>query len=647
MFKNLKVRNRLIVSYGVVLLLYIIAVIVSSTGMGRIFGGLEDFYQVPYPMTKAALEAQSESRQIELDVYRASVTSDNAEMQTILNNINQDVSDLNTALDTLADNFEGDSALLQSVQSAAQKTSEARQKAMEYISAKDMEDAIIMMNEEYDPAASVLQASLQDVIDHGGALADEYYSSGASTKKFCMIVLYVLAAISIILTIILSLGITKSITNPIAEIEYAVKAMAQGNMHSEVTYKSKDELGVLAENLRFVLKTLAGYITHICSRMDSLASGDLTVEMDMDYLGEFESIKDSGAKIISSLNDTLGQIQEASSQVASGSDQVSSGAQALSQGTTEQASAVEELVATLNTLSGQVTQTAHNSHDVNSLIAETGAEVNNSNTMMESMVRAMTKINECSSEIEKIIKTIEDIAFQTNILALNAAVEAARAGESGKGFAVVADEVRTLASRSAEAAKDTTALIGNSLTAVAEGTQIAADTQKSLLKVVTSAQFIETNMSQIIEATDSQAEALQQVTQGIDQISSVIQTNSATAQESAAASEELFSQSSLLKTLVGRFRLKGSAVSMAVEPISVPEKAAESYSSNTSSGYSASDYSASDYSAPAPASSTDYSNVVGEIDYSDTDDSFTAPPEKPAYKSAPPTVPFVNNNDKY
>ncbi len=225
-------------------------------------------------------------------------------------------------------------------------------------------------------------------------------------------------------------------------------------------------------------------------------------------------------------------------------------------------------------------QTAQNSRDINALISETGQEVENSNHKMETMMSAMTKINESSSQIEKIIKTIEDIAFQTNILALNAAVEAARAGEAGKGFAVVADEVRSLASKSAEAAKNTTVLIGNSLSAVAEGNQIAEDTQSSLVSVVTSAQKISENMAKITNASDMQAEGISQVTTGVDQISSVVQTNSATAEQSAAASEELFGQSTLLKSLVGRFRLKGmpeaSAPVQNIAPSAAPHQP-ESY----------------------------------------------------------------------
>ncbi len=422
----------------------------------------------------------------------------------------------------------------------------------------------------------------------------------------------------------MSIKVIRDITHPILELEDAMKEMSQGNMHAEIAYESKDELGNLADNLRFVLKTLSEYIAHICSRMDSLAEGDLSVEMDMDYLGDFESIKHSGAKIIQSLNDALSQIHQASEQVADGSEQVSSGAQALSQGATEQASSVEELVATLSDLSTQVNQTAEKSRAVNDLVTMTGDEINNSNNKMSSMMSAMTKINECSSQIEKIIKTIEDIAFQTNILALNAAVEAARAGEAGKGFAVVADEVRSLASKSAEAAKDTTVLISNSLNAVSEGNQIAAETQESLEKVVSGTKDIMTNMSTITDATNIQAEGLSQVTLGIDQISSVIQTNSATAEESAAASEELFSQSSLLKSLVGRFRLKGMSAAPTTTKVtksSAPEPY-ESYDSYDSSYDSYEPFSPSSDSTyeppmmdePTPTHSKSFSHTSSFVD---------------------------------
>lgn len=557
MLKNFKVRSKLFFSFGIVIVIYIISVAASVIGLRSVFGKLEDFYHSPYPMVKSALQAQSTSRQAHLNIFRASAsTGDTAVIEAYLTEIEQNLANLNTSLEELSGYYDADSPLLKSVQAAAKRTSEARQKTVDCLKNNDMAGASAMITGEYDQAASGLQAALQDVIDDSQVKADNAYSTGALINQRCSITQYVLAVISVIFTIILSTGIIRGITHPIAEIEKAVKGMAEGNMHSEVTYKSKDELGVLAENLRFVLNTLSEYIAHICSRMDSLATGDLTVEMDMDYLGEFESIKHSGNKIIESLNDTLGQIHNAADQVSSSSGQVSSGAQALSQGTAEQASSVERLVSNLSTLSEQVTNTAGKSKDINNLILETAKEVNDSNTKMEAMMNAMTKINDSSSEIEKIIKTIEDIAFQTNILALNAAVEAARAGESGKGFAVVADEVRSLASRSAEAAQNTTALIGNSLNAVAEGNQIAEDTQRSLLAVVTSTQQIESNMAQITEASNMQAEELQQVTMGIDQISSVIQTNSATAEESAAASEELFSQSALLNSLVSRFQLR-------------------------------------------------------------------------------------------
>ncbi|MCI8292879.1 MAG: HAMP domain-containing protein [Hespellia sp.] len=566
MFKNLKVRTKLITAFGIVIILYLITVIASYIGLKSVSGGLKEFYSVPYPTVVSSLNAQSATRAVQLDLWRAYGSSDNATLQNHIAKANEDAQVMSAAIESLKSYYEGDAALLQEVEANATATANARVKAMEYLQAHDLENALTAMNGEYLTNATNFNNSLQEVIDNSSNMATEYYQEGMNTNKVCFIILLVLAVVSVILTVILVITITRDLTRPILELEEAMKRMAKGDMQSEIEYSSKDELGVLADNSRFVLKTLSEYVQHICARLEALASGDLTVEMDMDYLGEFESIKESGTKIIESLNDTLGQLQQAADQVASGSEQVSNGAQALSQGATEQASSVQELAATINELSSQVSQTAQNSREINGLISETGRELNSSNEKMDAMMSAMAKISDSSSEIEKIIKTIEDIAFQTNILALNAAVEAARAGEAGKGFAVVADEVRSLASKSQEAAKDTTALISNSLTAVSEGNQIAAETLESLQTVVSSAQKITETMAKITEASDMQAEGIQQVTLGIDQISSVVQTNSATAEESAAASEELFSQSSLLKSLVGRFQLKGfSGVPMATQ----------------------------------------------------------------------------------
>lgn len=600
MFKNLKVRSKLYLAFGMVMIFYIISIIAGSVGIGSVARGLKDFYNTPYPMVHAALDAQSSTRLVRQHILEAVLAEDDAARQASLNKADEGVVKLNSAISNLKEAYKGDASLLQSIETAFSATGTARTEAMELIAKGALQESLTVVNGDYANASTELQGYLNNVITQAEQDADEYYNSGLSTQKICTLALIILAIVSIILTLLLSTSITRQLVKPIAEIKTAVNAMAKGDMHTKVTYESKDELGALAEDLRFVLRTLASYIEHICSRLDSLADGDLTVRMDMDYLGEFASIKQSGSKIIASLNDTLSQLHQSADQVANGSEQVSSGAQALSQGATEQASSVEELVATLTELSGQVSQNAQNSRDVNELIAYTGKEVENSNVLMESMVKAMENISDSSSQIEKIIKTIEDIAFQTNILALNAAVEAARAGEAGKGFAVVADEVRSLASKSAEAAKDTTNLISNSLAAVSEGNQIAIDTQHSLQEVVQNAGKISSNMEKITEASDMQAEGISQVTQGIDQISSVIQTNSATAQESAAASEELFSQASLLKSLVGRFRLDNMAAAMPVQSVSYTEAPASPEPVQSYDSYD-SDYSILDnYEAPAP-----------------------------------------------
>jgi methyl-accepting chemotaxis protein len=348
----------------------------------------------------------------------------------------------------------------------------------------------------------------------------------------------------------------KKAFSPIRSIVELSTNMGNGNLNSDINVNTKDELGELAEISKRTSKRLNDYVGEISSVLGSLAAGDCTISTNQDYKGDFIAIKTALDTHISSLNQTFENINESAEQVSSGSEQVSNGAQALAQGATEQASSVEELSATITEIAAQVKGNAEHTANVSSKVNNVRDEIEISNKYMSDMVEAMSRINDSSSQIGRIIKTIEDIAFQTNILALNAAVEAARAGAAGKGFAVVADEVRNLASKSAEAAKNTTALIENSVKQVEDGTKIADETAKSLLRVVASTEEVSSTVEKISKATSEQAGSISQVTQGIDQISNVVQTNSATAEESAAASQELSVQAHAMKELVGKFRLK-------------------------------------------------------------------------------------------
>lgn len=335
--------------------------------------------------------------------------------------------------------------------------------------------------------------------------------------------------------------------------------LAKGDLKSETVHiESRDEVGILASATESLVSTIQGIISDIDWELDEMSRGNFQVESRAGelYVGDFSSLAVSVQKILSQLTSTLQQINESAEQVASGSDQVSAGAQALSQGATQQAASVEELAATIGNISRQVKNSAQSAGQANEKAGQVSMEVSQSNQRMHEMITAIADINNSSGEIQKIVKTISDIAFQTNILALNAAVEAARAGTAGKGFSVVADEVRNLAMKSAEASQDTTVLIDNTLKAVSNGMRVANETDNALRSVAEGVKEVTAAMEDITEASREQAQAIEQVTLGIDQISSVVQTNSATAEESAAASQELSGQSELLKKLVGQFRLK-------------------------------------------------------------------------------------------
>lgn len=376
--------------------------------------------------------------------------------------------------------------------------------------------------------------------------------TSASTKALTNII--ILGVVLMALTVLFSLIFAKRITKPIISTTNRLRSLAQGNLTDPVdVWYSKDELGVLSNSLEETIVCLRQYINLITVALTQISEGNLCHRMEGTFKGDFYKIKSTFNEILDSLSDTFASINLSAEQVNSGAVQVSNIAQSVSQGSTQQASAIEQLSATLNDVSKQITQNSADAKNAYNIVSQNTEAVDNCNTDMSKMLNAMNAINTASSEISKIIKVIDEIAFQTNILALNAAVEAAR--EGSKGFGVVADEVRRLASRSAEAAKQTASLIENQAAAVSKGSQIAEETADSLNEIVEKSNTIKDLVKNISEASEAQTEAIVQVNTGVDQISAVVSANTSTAVGSASASEELSSQSLILKNMIARFKL--------------------------------------------------------------------------------------------
>ena len=406
---------------------------------------------------------------------------------------------------------------------------------------------------------TTLVGLLDKVVDRGTALSTEYTATMNGTIAFMhlsTVICLVLALIGITSLVVYFL---QCVVKPLVQITHRAQPLQEGRLSLDLGYRSKNELGQLAQTLESSMGRVQEYVADIDRVMAELAQGNFDVSTSARYIGDFQPIEEALGRFTVSISDAMSSIIQAEQRVSSHAEQLSSGAQALAQGATEQASAVQELYATVDDLSksaGRNVEAAANAQRSAKLTSE---QVTLSSKQMEEMVAAMDDIAESSQQIGKIIATIENIAFQTNILALNAAVEAARAVSAGKGFAVVADEVRNLASKSDEAAKATKDLIENSVQSTERGSRIVGEVSQSLKQALDLVVQSDEAIHSITEAVHQEAESLSQVSEGIGQISSVVQTNSASSEESAAVSSELFEQVHLLEDETKKFRLKGGA----------------------------------------------------------------------------------------
>lgn len=558
--KNLKIGKKLLITFGTIILLYLITILVTQLSMRTLGGNLEEFYKVNYQVNVKTMDMRRAMQRAMKSIALSLHVEDTASSQSYLADADEQLTSVESMITELQKIYPEGKTIMEQVESLMEQSNEYWDQIEDLEDRKQNAEAKRIFFASYAPILDDINQQLMELQDTVTEIADSSFRSSENIQVTVQILVLGIAAVAVVITLFLSSYITKGLKKPISEIESAAIQMAEGHLDVMIEYESKDELGVLSNTIRKLADTLKDIISDESHLLGEMSAGNFDVKTAVEYryVGDFADILASLRTINANLSETLQHVNESADQVASGSVQVSDGSQALSQGATEQASSIQELAATVTEISSQVKENAQNAEQASQAASQVGEEMEDSNQKMQEMIKAMEDISRSSSEIGKIIKTIEDIAFQTNILALNAAVEAARAGTAGKGFAVVADEVRSLASKSAEASQNTSVLIENSLQAVERGTSIAGDTAQALLKAVDGAQNITTIVGKISTASNEQAQAIAQVTEGVDQISSVVQTNSATAQQSAAASEELSDQAQILKDFVGRFKLKNN-----------------------------------------------------------------------------------------
>ena len=562
--KDLKVSKKLTISYAIILTLLIMSCVVSIVDFIRLGGQIETFYDGPFTVNDSASVINSNFERMQKSVYRSISNTDSEIVKEAITDARNCAAIIQEELPVVKAHFLGDQQIIDRLDAELAKLAPMREHVLTLASENQKAEAADYMEHNNILAIQEAQAELNSLIESGYKKGETLVSGLREKQAMAVFTVILLGGISVAVSVVFGIYITRGITQPVTELEQAARAMARGEFSAvRVAYDSRDELGSLAGDIRSMVKTLTDVLQNETYILNEMAEGNFSVHSEKDeyYIGEFEQLMRSMKKISRGLSELLLQISRSADNVAAGSEQVSSGSQNLAQGTTEQAASVEELTGMMSEISDQAYRNSRDAQEASEKAQMVKENATESSRSMQEMVKAMAEISGKSDEIRKIVKTIEDFSFQTNILALNAAVEAARAGDRGKGFSVVANEVRSLANQSSAASKSTAALIQSSLQAVENGRRIANETDNALAEVVSGIDNVSELLFHITDASSKQFDANRQVTENINLISEVVQTNSATAEECAAASEELASQAQLLKELVSHFKLADLAES--------------------------------------------------------------------------------------
>lgn len=561
--RDMKIRVKLFCSYLILVLLCALTLCGTVVGVNMMSERMSEFYQEEYRIVEISQYMETDLQGFAKSLSRMTLGADNpnnlpaeeqrslmskreAEMQGYLSDFQSQLESLGTHKLTSVEE-------LQAIEESLPKLMSLTDTMVQYCDAGRAADASDLLRSEVDSVGAEMVKALDTISERADARAQDKYEQVEMLASAVRLAAIIVGAIATALAALFSYRISRSIVDPLQEMEQVAKRLADGELTQEIAFQSKNELGSLADSLRNTTLNLRRYVREIEACMDSIGHGRLNYHSDIDFAGDFSSMKVAIDGIADNLTRTIIQINTSADQVLSGAEQIAGSGQALSQSTLEQASSVEELSATINEVSEHVVSNAENAVASTELAESVSIEVSRTAESMQILGKSMDELKRMSGEITGIIKDIEDIAFQTNILSLNAAVEAARAGEAGKGFSVVATEIRRLSEQTTEASRSTTDLIGRTVDIMMENAEFARQASVKLADVARLTESTKGKVEDISRASSTQATSIVQLRESIDQIASVVQENSATAEESAASSEELSGQMRMLKDLVETF----------------------------------------------------------------------------------------------